>query len=183
MRPALLIVDMLQDFFQTGKLAAERGMLCAKTNELVAAFRANQFPVIWVRQEFDPSLADAFLQMRKTGHKITIKGTNGCLLLPELQKEEQDFEIIKKRYSAFFETGLDSLLKKLNIDLLVIAGVNTHACIRAAAVDAYQRDFEVVIPTDCVSSYDENYNKESLRYLEQSIGTLKTNKEILESLS
>lgn len=180
MQPVLLIIDMLQDFFLEGSLADNRQELCRSVNNLVQYFRMNNYPIIWVRQEFKPSLDDAFLRMKETGNSITIEGTNGCLVLPELDQKSGDFEIVKKRYSAFFGTELDPLLKKLTPQPLVIAGVNTHACVRTSAIDAYQRDIKIIIATDCVSSYDTQYHQESLRYLEQSIGILKPNAEIIE---
>ena len=47
----------------------------------------------------------------------------------------------------------------------MLAGINTHACIRMAAIDAYQRDLDVVIPEDCVSSPDEEHHRVTLGYL------------------
>jgi maleamate amidohydrolase len=48
--------------------------------------------------------------------------------------------IIKKRYSGFYGTTLDETLARLAPDAIILAGINTHACIRTTAVDAYQRD-------------------------------------------
>src|SRR5687767_12949877 len=106
-KPALLVIDMCEDFFRDGRLLELRPSLCKAMNELVAFFRASGFPIIWVRQEFEPDLSDAFLSMRKTGTRITIKGTAGANVLSELDKKEEEVEIIKKRYSAFFATTLD----------------------------------------------------------------------------
>jgi nicotinamidase-related amidase len=90
--------------------------------------------------------------------------------------------IVKKRYSAFFGTGLDELLAKLQPDALVLAGINTHACIRTTAIDAYQRDWPVVLASDCVSSYDEEHHAVTLRYLQREIARAMTNKEIDRAL-
>ena len=65
--------------------------------------------------------------MKKAGTKITIKGTGGELLLPELNFQKGDFEVIKKRYSAFFQTNLDEILNQIRPSHLVLAGVNTQA--------------------------------------------------------
>src|SRR5690606_591882 len=126
-------------------------------------------PVIWVRQEFAPDLSDAFLLMRKTGTKVTIAGTEGCELLPDLARLETDRVIVKKRYSAFFRTELDEVLAELGTRTLVLAGINTHACVRMAAIDAYQRDFDVIVAVECVASYDAEHHRVTLRYLEGGI--------------
>ncbi|HEX6731818.1 MAG TPA: isochorismatase family cysteine hydrolase, partial [Pyrinomonadaceae bacterium] len=98
-------------------------------------------------------LHDAFLEMRKQNLHVTIAGTNGCELLPELDYRQTDTMIVKKRYSAFFGTDLEATLKNISPDLLVIAGINTHACVRTTVIDAYQRDYEVVVATECIASY------------------------------
>jgi len=56
-----------------------------------------------------------------------------------------DAVLVKKRYSAFFGTDLDTLLSTIQPDVLVIAGVNTHAYVRMTAIDAYQRDYDVIV--------------------------------------
>lgn len=178
MKAAVLIIDVLQDSFREGRLKDRRKILAKSINDLVSIGREKNWPIIWVRQEFKNDLSDAFLAMRKSGNKINIENTEGCKLLSELDCQGNDFEIIKKRYSAFFKTELDDILGRLGADTLIIAGVNTHACIHMAVVDAYQRDYEVILATDCIDSYDEEFHRVSLRYLARSISVLLTNEEI-----
>ncbi|MBS1911100.1 MAG: cysteine hydrolase [Bacteroidetes bacterium] len=166
----LIVIDMLNDFFErSAVLAAQRERLAASINMLVRAFRAHGQPVIWVRQEFAPDLSDAFPAMRKRNLSITIAGTQGCRILDELECRPEDAVVVKKRYSAFFGTDLDAMLARRRPDLLVLAGINTHACVQTAAIDAYQRDHEVAIATDCVASYDEEHHRVSLQYLGTAI--------------
>ncbi len=183
MRSAVLIIDMLEDFFRDGRLKEHRNDLAVRINELTFFARQHYVPIIWVRQEFKPDLSDAFLAMRKHNYPITIEGTKGSKILEELRQAESDHVVIKKRYSAFFHTGLDSLLKSLGVNTLVIGGVNTHACVRMSAVDAYQRDFEVILATDCVDSYDEEQHRTSLKYLTKNMALGKSNQELLALLA
>jgi len=81
-------------------------------------------------------------RLRAKKLSITIAGTTGCDLLPELDRLPTDSVIVKKRYSAFFSTSLDARLSEARLEFLVVAGVNTHACVRMTAIDAYQRDHE-----------------------------------------
>lgn len=178
MTPVFLFVDLLEDFFTEPPLSLRRAELARAANNLAALARERAAPVIWVRQEFAPDLSDAFLSMRKTGRRVTIEGTKGCQILAELDRMPHDHEIVKKRYSAFFGTGLDELLRTLGCTHLVVCGVNTHACVRTTAVDAYQRDYEVLLARDAIASYDDEYHRESMRYLEHSIGTALSNSEL-----
>ncbi|SDI51324.1 Isochorismatase family protein [Mesorhizobium muleiense] len=70
----------------------------------------------------------------------------------------------------------------MGIDELVLCGVNTHACIRMAAVDAYQRDFRVVLAEECVGSYDAEHARVSLDYMNGKIAKIVTVSEIVKAL-
>jgi nicotinamidase-related amidase len=179
----LLIIDMLNDFFRPHEhLAAQRSRLVASINTLVEAFREHDQPVIWVRQEFAPDLHDAFLEMRRHKVRVTIAGTEGCEILPELDRRPADETIVKKRYSAFYGTELEATLKRLRTEVLVVAGINTHACIRTTVIDAYQRDYEVVVATEGIASYDEAHHDMTKRYLDGAIARLLPNSEIVKML-
>lgn len=165
-RPAVFIIDMLNDCFGHAELDRIRPELCSSINQLTAFARANNLPVIWVRQEFEPDLSDAFIDMKRENIRMFIKDTSGVQILDELVRDDSDIEIVKKRFSMFYATELESMLDELNADPLILAGVNTHACIRTAAIDAYQRDFEVIIVRECVASKDSEHHEITLDYLD-----------------
>ncbi|WP_245304235.1 cysteine hydrolase family protein [Hoeflea olei] len=167
-RPALMVIDLANDFLAAWE-PARRARLIAATNELVGIFRAAGRPVIWVRQEFRHDLGDAFLEMRDRGVRLTIAGTDGAKLDAQLQVLAHDITIVKKRYSPFFGTDLDQVLAAREIGSLVIAGINTHACVRMAAIDAYQRDMRVILSAEATGSYDEDHARVSLRYMDGKI--------------
>ena len=172
LRPAIFVIDMLNDCFGHAELDRLRASLCSSINQLTALARAKGFPVIWVRQEFEPDLSDAFLDMKRESIRMFIKGTRGPLILDELVRCESDIEIVKKRYSMFYGTDLESLLRDLETSSLILAGVNSHACIRTAAIDAYQRDYPVTIARECVASKDLNHHEITMDYLDGGIATV-----------
>ena len=161
---ALLIIDMQEDFFRED-LAKERTKLCKDINQLSKLCREKNIPVIWISQCWSEDLSDAPLNDRKNNRKIVIKGTFGCKILSELNVLGNDLHVSKTRFSAYFKTGLEKLLEEMQIKKLIISGINTHACIRTTVIDAYMRDYEVIIPKECVSSYDKEHHKISLEYL------------------
>jgi nicotinamidase-related amidase len=178
----LLVIDLLNDYFRQPPLAAQREHLVSSVNRLAAAFRQAGRPIIWVRQEFSPDLSDAFLRMRRENLHVTIAGTDGCELLPELDRLPTDRVLVKKRYSAFFGTGLDEMLATMRPRTLILAGINTHACVRMTAIDAYQRDYDVVVATDCVASYDTEHHEVTKRYLDAGIARFLSSDEIATML-
>jgi nicotinamidase-related amidase len=179
MNKAILIIDMLNDFFCEGRLKENREQLCKNINALVAKARENKLKVIWVRQEFKEDLSDAFLAMRKRGIYKTIEQTTGVKILEELQLADDDLEIVKKRYSAFYNTDLDEILETNQIKLIILCGINSHACVRMTAIDAFQRDLEVIIASDCVDSYDKEHHDISLKYLGKDIARVLSNEQIV----
>lgn len=182
-RYVLLVIDMLEDFFEPpSALADSRARLVARTNELVRAFRRRRHPVVWVRQEFRADLRDAFLAMRRQQRRVTIAGTKGAEILAELERAESDPVVVKKRYSAFFGTPLESMLESWRPETIVVTGVNTHACVRTTVIDAYQRDYDVVVAADAVASYDREHHDVTTRYLSGGIARFLGNAAILEML-
>ncbi|HEY1803633.1 MAG TPA: isochorismatase family cysteine hydrolase [Terracidiphilus sp.] len=175
--PVLIVVDMLNDFLARWE-PKRRQELVAATNELAAIFRRYARSVIWVRQEFEPDLSDAFPEMRAKGIRTVTKGTPGCEIDSGLSVAPSDTAIVKKRYSAFFGTSLDETLARLKPDSIVLAGINTHACIRTTAIDAYQRDWPVVLAADCIDSYDRVHHDVSMKYMKDKIAAVMTNAEI-----
>lgn len=178
----LIVIDMLNDFLDRWD-ADERAGLIGHTNHLIAVFRELTFPVIWVRQAFKPDLSDAYLIMRDKKISVTIEGTRGSQIDDDLDCRPSDTIVIKKRYSAFFGTNLDDVLNQHGPALLVLAGVNTHACIRTTAIDAYQRDYRVVLARDCTGSYDHEHARISLDYMDGKIASVMANTEIEHVLS
>ena len=172
LRPAIFVIDMLNDCFGHAELDRLRASLCSSINQLTALARAKGFPVIWVRQEFEPDLSDAFLDMKRESIRMFIRGTRGPLILDELVRCKSDIEIVKKRYSMFYGTDLESLLRDLEANSLILAGVNSHACIRTSAIDAYQRDYPVTIARECVASKDLSHHEITMDYLDGGIATV-----------
>ena len=180
-RPTLIVIDMLNDFLADWE-PARKASLIRSINELVDTIRGLGHSVIWIRQEFEPNLSDAFLEMKAKGIRTTIKGTRGSQIISELHVGATDVVIVKKRYSAFFGTTLDDALARLNPESIILAGINTHACIRTTAVDAYQRDWAVILASDCIDSYDREHHEVSLRYMKDKVAAVMSNEEILLAL-
>ena len=181
-RNCLIIIDMQNDFLD--RLEDDtRAALIVNTNQLIDIFRASNCPVIWVQQLLSPDLSDAPLLMRDRQISIVIDGTAGAKIHSELARLNEDAVVIKKRYSAFFGTDLERILSDLDPKQVTLAGVNTHACVRSTAIDAYQRDMRVVLASDCLASHDPDHGRISLAYMDRNIAVAKGNDQILNAMS
>ncbi|MEO1028417.1 MAG: isochorismatase family cysteine hydrolase [Pseudomonadota bacterium] len=177
----LIIIDMLNDYLDPWE-ETERKRLINNTNALIRYMREKRVPIVWVGNAFREDLSDAFLEMRDKQISIAIAGTRGAQTHPDLDARPYDLKLFKKRYSAFFGTGLSQLIGGFPDGAVVLAGVNTHACIRTAAIDAYQRDLRVVLASDCIGSWDEHHAQVSLDYMRDKIARICTNDEIFHGL-
>lgn len=164
---SLLVIDLLNDYFDAtlwpqSVIPAHRKMLVENTNALVAWCRGQGMPVIWVRQAFAPDLSDAFPHMRQTGRSYTVAGTRGAELLPELSVDTADRQVVKRRFSAFFDTTLHAILRAEGCRRVILAGITTAWCIRSTATDAYQHDYDVWLARDCMMGFTAADHRESL---------------------
>jgi len=102
-----------------------------------------------------------------------IEGTEEVKVISELQ--EFPGEVIpKRRYSGFFDTPLETRLKELNPEKLVICGVAANICVMHTAADARNRDYIVEIPVDCVASLSPDVHRFALNHMEKVLGVVLT---------
>ncbi len=174
---AVIVIDMLNDFV-TGKLRCERAdHIVPNLQKLLAAARKQGVHVVYS--------SDAHLkedsELRVWGEHA-MKGTKGAEVIPELRPQLTDYVFEKRTYSAFFETGLDQLLRSLSVTKLYITGLHTNICDRHTSADAFFRGYELVILQDGVEAFDEKSQTEGLEYLRMNYkAEIKTVEEAIES--
>jgi len=175
-KKAVIIIDMLNDFV-TGDLKCERAeRIIPNLKRLIEAAREKGVPVIYANDAHYP---EDFEVVRRWG-KHAIKGTPGAEVIPELKPAEKDYIIEKRTYSGFFETGLDSLLRSLGVETVILCGLHTHICVRHTAADAFFRGYKIVVAKDGVESFTEKDHVEGLNYLQDVYGAeLKSVDEII----
>lgn len=174
---AILVVDMLNDFV-TGALKCDRGLaIVPKTAELLRAARAKNVPVIFCN---DAHLKDIDHELKLWGDHA-IAGTKGAEVIPELELCATDYVVPKRRYSGFFHTDLDLLLKELGVDTVILTGLHAHMCVRHTAADAYQLGYDVVVAKDATDSFTEEDYLYGIKYLKETYGAKVTDVDTLVS--
>ena len=174
---AILVVDMLNDFV-TGALGCDRARAIVKpTQELLEEARKHNVPVIFCN---DSHLKGIDNELKLWGDHA-IRGTKGAEVIPELPIKEQDYVILKRRYSSFFQTDLDLLLKELGVTSVIITGLHTHMCCRHTAADAYQNNYEVIFANEATNAFTKEDYEYGLKYAKEVYGANNyTNKELFE---
>ncbi len=160
-RTVLVIIDPQNDFLHREGRYAEKGIdidhmrRCIEPlKQLLKDVRAKNIPVVWTRHgtrglddggpfmRLRPFLADGGLR----------QGTWGYEVYEDLGPREEDWYIEKTRLSAFYQTNLESILRTLNADTVLITGVLTNQCVAATSKDAMFRDFKPIVIEECTGT-------------------------------
>jgi ureidoacrylate peracid hydrolase len=91
--------------------------------------------------------------------------------------------IDKHRWSVFYGTRLDPLLSILGTRLLIVCGAATNTCVETTVRDAYMRDLDVVIVSDCVAGVNTVWHETALEVWTQYVGELVTCEELVQGLT
>ena len=176
-KPAILVVDMLNDFVY-GALTCDRGKaIIPATARLLDAARAKGVPVIFCN---DAHIKGVDRELTIWGDHA-IAGTPGAEVIPDLNPSERDFIVPKRRYSGFFQTDLDILLRELGVQSVVMTGLHTHMCVRHTSADAFSLGYDVVVAKEATDSFTEEDYINGLAYLKTCYGAdAFTNEELIE---
>jgi ureidoacrylate peracid hydrolase len=173
---AVIVIDMQNDFGATGGLFDRAGLdismiqrAVAPTAEVLAAARNAGLKVIYLNMGFRPDLSDlgAPDSPNRVRHlmfgvgkslrapdgsesRFLIRDTWNTAVVSELTPEDGETVIYKHRFSGFYETEFDAVLKSLAIRSLIITGCTTSVCVESTVRDAMFRDYQCILLADCM---------------------------------
>ncbi|NMC61327.1 MAG: cysteine hydrolase [Candidatus Methanofastidiosa archaeon] len=163
---ALLIVNMLNDFVY-GKSKYEHAReIIEPIREISAFFRKQNFPVIYI---CDSHLKNFDKEIEILGEHA-IDGTEGAKIINDIAPEEGDFIIKKRKYSGFYGTELDELMREMGIRNLVFTGLLTSLSIRHTAADAYYRSYKCIMLTNACCDIKKDLHLKSILYIRDYYG-------------
>jgi nicotinamidase-related amidase len=146
----LLLVDVINDFDFPEATKLLRFALPAARRIAALKKRVGRkgVPAIYVNDNFGRWRSDF---KRQVEHCISDE-SRGAEVARLLIPGENDYFVLKPKHSGFFSTSLDVLLSYLGARRLIIAGFATDICVLFTANDAYMRDYELIVPSDCVAA-------------------------------
>jgi ureidoacrylate peracid hydrolase len=176
-RTAIIVVDMQNDFGAEGGMFDRAGIpisgiqaVVAPTARVLDSARRAGIQIVYLKMQFEPDLSNAggpdapnFVLHRRLGvgdsvqapdgsvGKILIGDTWNTAILPQLAPKDGDVVLPKHRFSGFFETNLDSILKERGITTLVFTGCTTSVCVESTLRDAFFHDYRCVLLEDCTA--------------------------------
>ena len=213
-RAAVLVIDMQNDFGAEGGMFQRAGIditgisaAVAATVPVVAAARATGIPVVYLKMEHAADLADAgpadaphWIKHLPLGvgaavnapdgtpSRILVRDTWNTEVMDALAPEPGDHVVSKHRYSGFFQTELDQVLRNLDAKHLLVTGCTTSVCVESTVRDAMFRDYSCIVLADCTaepigSGLPRSNHEASLLVMETLFGWVSTSDAFLAALA
>ena len=192
-KPAMIVVDMQNAFLHDQGSVAAMGLDITYMKEtvgpvvrLVDACHTSSVPIIFTRYVLRADYTDAGLrEERRPGACASgslVAGSWDADLDPRMDVHPSDYILDKTRYSSFYNTNLEVILRGLQVDTLIVCGVTTEICVESTIRDAYFRDFRILVPEDAVAATDIERHRGTLRTIEYGFGTVTTTSALIEAL-
>ncbi|MEO0756953.1 MAG: isochorismatase family cysteine hydrolase [Cyanobacteria bacterium J06648_16] len=178
---ALVIIDMQRDFLEPGGFGAALGNDVSRLQAIVpaiqrlqAAFRAWDLPIIQTKEGHRADLLDCPQSKLNRGSaafkigdegpmgRILVLGEPGNAIIPELAPDEDELVIAKPGKGAFYQTGLDDVLRSQSITHLIFTGVTTEVCVQTTLREANDRGYECLLVEDATESYFPEFKQSTL---------------------
>lgn len=210
---AMIVVDMQNDFGSPGGMFDRAGIdisgirkVVAPTMRALAAARKADMPIVYLKMGYHPDLSDLgtpdapnrvlHINVMHVGETMTapdgregrilVRDTWGTDIVDELTPEPGDAVIYKTRYSGFYRTDLDELLRNAGITHLIVTGCTTSVCVESTIRDAFFRDYQCVLLTDCtaepIGANEARSNHDaSIGVIELMFGKVSTSAEFIKA--
>lgn len=165
-KSALLVIDMQRFFLDPSSPTFTCGGLAVlpTVTALVASFRNAGRPVVFTRHVHHPEDLDSGI-MGWWWEGKCVEGSRESEIHPDLTPLPGEKVVLKHRYSAFYNTDLETVLRCLGVGDLVVTGVMTNLCCESSARDAYYRDYRVFFLADGTATINEEMHVASLMNL------------------
>ena len=182
MTRVLLLVDLQNDYLAARGLDPPAGELVRRSAALLEGCRSAGLAVMHSRTTISATGEDRMPHWRSAGRRVCVAGTPGHETPPELRpRDEPCFD--KTFFSAFSNPELGRALEQHSAGELILAGVHLHGCVRATAMDAYERGLRVTIAVDATGGYDGLHAAVSRQWMEDRTIRFATVEQLLAELS
>lgn len=180
---ALLVIDMQRFFLDPASPTFTCGGLAIlpTLKQLIQAFREANRPVIYTCHAHHPDRIDAGI-MGWWWEGMCVEGSVESKVPDDIAPLPNEKVIFKHRYSAFYNTDLETVLRCLKVEDLVISGIMTNLCCESTTRDAYYRDYKVFFLADGTGSVNEEMHLASLLNLAFGFAFVTTANDVIQLL-
>jgi isochorismate hydrolase len=172
---ALLVIDIQNFFYRIIQ------PVLANIQNVINFCRQKNIPVIFTQHGHTDAPSDVGVLGEWWG-EVILHGTMNWKFISEIEIDSKDTVLQKKRYSAFYETDLEKILRAKGIQDLIISGVMTNLCCETTARDAFMRDYRVFFLIDGTATGKEDHHLATLKNLGYGFTYLITCEELIKNL-
>jgi nicotinamidase-related amidase len=179
---ALIVVDMVRDFTDPAGLVyyPQNREILPRIARALDFCRSEGMLIVFMQHCYRKDKFDRNLVAMRPN---CIEGSGGEDIDPALTVDlVKDYVIRKRRYSAFFGTDLDLVLREHGMRNVVVVGTKTNCCIRATVTDAYNLDYRAIVLSDCVATNSDTVNEVHLSDIRKYLGTVWTTDEFMDAV-
>ncbi len=166
---ALLLIDVINDLeFEGAEALAQTALpMAQRIAELKKRAEAKGIPAIYINDNFGRWRSD----FRNLVRHCLEDGVRGEAIARLLRPDDNDYFVLKPKHSAFYATTLDTLLTYIGARTLIMVGMAGNICILFSANDAYMRDYNIIVPSDCIASNTPEDNAYALQQMRDILKT------------
>lgn len=180
---AIVVVDMVNDFCKPGGAMVLPGYeaLIPAQMRVIDAGRAAGCPIVFVIDAHRGGAPNEREFKKRSRH--CIEGEWGAQVIDDLDMRPDDIRVIKRRFSAFFNTDMDVTLKDYGITSLVVMGVVTNICVRSTVHDAFFLGYDAVVVEDGSAATGAREQASSLYDIATHFGVVAGSQDIADHLA
>ncbi|MEO6026823.1 MAG: aldehyde dehydrogenase family protein [Candidatus Binatia bacterium] len=180
---ALLLVDLQNDFLERRDLTPDAPTLVDRAADVLRRWRALGWPVAHVHTWTAEHGDDRMPHWKRDGTRRCVAGTIGAAPPDALAPTDGELVVRKQFYSPFADGRLAPWMAERGVSHLVLAGVYLHACIRSAALDAYERGYTVTILDDVVGTTEPSHAEATRAWLGTRVAAFTNAGEVMATLA
>ena len=155
MKPALVVIDM-QRWFYDENPQPFCDKLLPNVGAALSLARSAGIPVVHVITKYSRDRSDWPKVYRDRDKIWCLEGTDGVQVLDEARPQPGESVVVKTRFSGFYDSELDATLREIGVDTLFFAGYSSDVCVRLTVMDAFNRDYDQYLLSDCVHAAKED---------------------------
>ena len=186
-KTALIVIDMENAFIDPASPLCIKNALATvpACGRVIKKAKERKIPVFFVNRVYRRNGSDVEFTRYQSwydGERYLAPGSTGPLSIDvpkEFQPEKGDYCIIKPRFSAFFQTELDLILRRLGVRTVILTGTTTPNCIRTSCYDGLSLDYNILIIEDCCSSNTEEIQRVNMEDMARVGAVLTSSEEFL----